>query len=194
MTMFYSGGAAGADEEWCKAAHRWGGHSVIIVSFPGHHVVAPAHARVTCVPPERLKQCDALLTSTARALKRRVPRPGYVRNLLRRNVQIAQGVEAVYAVANIGADGGVAGGTAWVCASHAQHSKEPCLFVFDMAADRWVARFERDAPWRHIDGPPMFTAFCSVALVGNRALTASGKRAIDDIFRKSARRESIANQ
>jgi hypothetical protein len=63
-----------------------------------------------------LKTTDVALSKVAKALKRSLPKPGYVRNLLRRNMHIVKDVGAVFAIGTL--DSSVEGGTAWGCWYH----------------------------------------------------------------------------
>jgi hypothetical protein len=178
-TKITSGGAEGADYVWCTEAIRRN-FDVTLMSFAGHRCNAVEGAAVRILTEETLAETDDQLGRVASALRRKLPQPGYVRNLLRRNMHIVRGADAVFAIGEL-EEHQVAGGTAWGCYYHLLFSREPCLYVFDMKSNRWMRR--RQLLWVQED-PPAITAFASCALIGSRGLSREGRNAIVELLEK----------
>ena len=184
--LMQSGGADGSDYEWAVAALR-AGCRVRAVSFAKHACRAPPGCVVYRAPQDILNHALPELKEVAHALNRRLPQhPGYILDLLLRNILLARNVDAVYAVASIrgGYERGVVdGGTAWACYYHVHTMPIPKLFVFDTLTECWVAYQKGDIP-RWVEclppSPASFAGGC--ALVGTRELTLSVKEAINNVW------------
>ena len=184
--LMQSGGAEGSDYEWAVAALR-AGCRVRAVSFAKHACRAPPGCVVYRAPQASLNDALLELEDLAGALKRPLPKqPGYIRNLLLRNILLARNVDAVYAVASIRGSfekGVVDGGTAWACYYHVHTLEHPKLFVFDTLTECWVA-YQKGATPRWVEclppSPATFAGGC--ALVGTRELTLSVKEAINNVW------------
>lgn len=181
----HSGGAEGSDYEWAVTALQ-AGCRVRAVSFAKHACRAPTGCVVYRAPQDVLDHAFPELQEVARALKRLLPPPGYIRNLLLRNILLARNVDAVYAVASIrgGLDTGVIdGGTAWACYYHVHTMDIPKLFVFDTITECWVAYQKGEVPrWVECLPPSPATFAGGCALVGTRELTQSVKEAINNVW------------
>ncbi len=177
---FCSGGAHGADLEWAQAA-RASGLDVEIMSFHGAKRHVPTGARIREVPPDILRSVDQELLVVSKALGRKLPKPGYTLNLLRRNILVARQARAVYAVTTLTpGDPDIPGGTAWACRYHELFSPRPQLYVYDMATNRWVTRTALG--WVEQAPPPPASHAGKVALIGSRDLTGWGVSAIRSMF------------
>ncbi|KAH9260442.1 hypothetical protein BASA81_001612 [Batrachochytrium salamandrivorans] len=172
-----SGGASGADFEWSLAAAQ-ARLEVEIMSFSGHARRVPAGCVVQELSEAMLREVDQELEAVARGLNRKLPRPGYTRNLLRRNIHIVKHAKAVYAITEL-SKSGISGGTAWGCKYHAMFSPSPQLFVFDMATNKWMSY--RDSMWAE-QVPHSPQEFTDCALIGSRELSEKGKDAIHSLF------------
>lgn len=169
-----SGGAIGADLLWGDCA-SFLGHSVIHWSFARHRTSAPKD-QVVELSEDDLSKSEKHLHRANMKLKRRVPRDTFVLNLLRRNWYQVLPAERVYAIASIGDDGNVAGGTGWAVALfvHVLNKGRPCeCYVFDQDAEAW---FVWKGDWEKIDLPPK--PFGVWAGIGTRKIKPVGEEAI----------------
>ena len=173
-TICVSGGAAGADACWCALA-RTKGLRIQVFSFPGHALRGALPHETNVPPPTVLAGVDHKLKDVAKFLGRSLPRAGYTRDLLRRNVLVAEGVDAVYAITRLEGET-VAGGTAWACAYHVLFAPTPRLYIFDMITERWM---QWKTGWE-ITSPPPVQGRC--ALIGSRDLTKAGHWAMRDVI------------
>lgn len=115
-----SGGALGSDLAWTKTALRYG-MAVEIISFEGHNRNLPGpDTTIIEVPQETLNSWDPELFTASRNLNKKLPQPGYKKNLLLRNVHLAHhnSVRLAFAIADlVWADpihaSVVEGGTGW---------------------------------------------------------------------------------
>ena len=171
-TVFVSGGAAGADLAWTIAA-KSAGFEVEIVSFRGHHCLAPQGCTARELGPEELVGLDPDLARVSRRRNIRLSNTGYVLNLLRRNIYIARDVDAIYAVTKLPP----VGGTAWACIY--AEMEEKGLFVFDLQSTRWMAC--RRGVWVE-EVPQDPRTFGRVGLIGSRFITEAGRVAIKELF------------
>ena len=167
-----SGGAAGADVEWGKAAHA-AGHKVIHWGFTGHKSTAPKD-QIVELSDEQLKISHAAVRDAARALDKNPPkRPGVAQLIQRNYFQVAWSTSC-YAVTAIRTDI-KPGGTAWATVMFAQlHPESRELYIFDQLKNRWVQWNGKD--WDPIDSPPRPTGIW--AGIGSRDLTEGGREAI----------------
>lgn len=176
----FSGGASGADFEWCSVALQCSAADVVIMSFPGHARHTPAGCTVQELSEVVLRATDKELNIVAKNLKRKLPAPGYTLNLLRRNIHIVKDAEAVYAIGELSDSGAISGGTAWGCEYHKTFCFSPNLFFFDMKQERWLSYAK---PGRWIPkSPPSPSKFTTCALIGSRELSVEGREAIHDIL------------
>ena len=174
-----SGGAEGADLQWGMVA-GWAGHRVFHFIFPGHRSRAPEAEKVV-LTEEQLLLADPFLMKANDTLRRRWPvRNPFVASLLRRNYYQVCDAEAVYAVATIGDDGLVTGGTSWACQLFIdRHSGNACpVFVFDQLSEGWFVW--SDFGFVPLEKPPVPSGVW--AGIGSRELNSSGKAAIRDLF------------
>lgn len=169
-----SGGADGADLQFGMCAGT-AGHTVIHWSFDGHNTDCPAQERVV-LSESQLKEADDILPIVAKRLKRVVPSLKRTRNLLRRNFYQINTAERVYAVASIGDDGKVNGGTGWAVEMYKlrHDDRPPELYVFDQSDGLWY--IWNDRFWSRIDAPPKPHGVW--AGIGSRELQTNGKEAI----------------
>ena len=177
--ILFSGGAAGAEAEFGACAERHGVEEVNF-TFDGHRMARTRGVRV--LNHEELLAGDVSLAYVSRLMHRR-----YTDSLLVRKVlqslwyQVNHGQE-IYVIGVILDDQTVRGGTGWG-AEFAKLCNKP-LYVFDQEKTGWF-RWTGD-DWQAADGAdqpivthPHFTG------TGTRNVTAAGKQAIEDLFRRS---------
>jgi hypothetical protein len=166
-----SGGADGADFEWGEAALA-AGHEVVHWTFANHR--SKAQHGITVLSESQLELALPRLVQANKTLKRKIPRPGFVRNLLARNWYQVADAERVYAVASI-VNGQVTGGTAWATQMFIDRKQGlPCAcFVFDQYRGQWYC-WKGD--WKPIDQPPEPQGI--YAAIGSRKLLDLGRNAI----------------
>ncbi len=152
IDVCFSGGARGADCAWGALAQHLK-HRVMHFSFAGHRTPAPRAERVI-LSPAQLREADPYLLAASRALHRAwPPRTHYAAHLLQRDWHQVKDSERVYAVASLGADGQIAGGTAWAVAMFiARHHGHACeAFLYDQAGRQWL---QWQGAWHAIAAPP----------------------------------------
>jgi hypothetical protein len=172
-----SGGADGADLMWGMVAGSVG-HQVYHFIFPGHRSKAP-QSELVVLTPEMLAVADPFLERANKTLKRKWPVSNpWVGNLLRRNYYQIRDSESVYAVAAIGKDGLIVGGTSWATTMMIDlHGDNSRVYVFDQTLETW---FSWQGLWIPIDRPPVPTGVW--AGIGSRDLKQSGKEAIRNLL------------
>ncbi len=171
--MCLSGGAVGADVLWGDYASLRG-DDVAHFIFRGHRSKAPAHQLVV-LSEDQLELADQYLRRANRTLGRSLGKPGFVRNLLRRNWYQVQYTDRVYAVSGMDVEG-VQGGTAWATQMFIdRHNGLPCeCYVFDQNTGEW---FVWKGEWAHIASPP--SPYGVWTGIGSRVLKPSGEKAIE---------------
>lgn len=175
LPLCLSGGAAGADLQWGMNAGK-AGHQVIHFSFSGHNTSAPA-VEVVRLTEQQLREADEHLHRANLTLKRRFPTQSPATNsLLRRNWFQVRDAGSVYAVSTI-EKGLVAGGTAWAVQMYLDRGGREA-FVFDQAADRWMAW---EDGWVEVKTVPKPHGIW--AGIGTRDLKQNGKQAIRTLLR-----------
>lgn len=170
-----SGGAEGADQQWGMTAGR-AGHTVFHFSFRGHRPRVPPGEVVTLSDAQLLEADPYLLRANATLRRTFPPKNPYAASLLRRNWYQVRDAQAVYAVATLGKDGLVSGGTAWAVQMFLdRHEGGACAaHLFDQATGRWHVWGE--AGWRVVDAvPPPEGVWAGI---GSRDLRDDGKAAI----------------
>lgn len=192
MTSIVTGGAYGADLVFATAAVDCN-VPVTIVSFEGHRCIGPRGCTLRKLTASELAACDAALAQTASALRRAVPSGSgcYVLNLLRRNMAIVGGRDALVAVGKFDRDGNVDGGTAWGVQRYIHAGSGP-VFFFDQGSARWLLWNREERTWTAMPSAPTIDAVGSVtdasvveiACIGSRELTKDGSLAIQAFFKQ----------
>jgi hypothetical protein len=183
--ILLSGGAAGADTAFGKAAHK-AGHQVVHWSFNGHKVKLKNN--VYALTDEQLKEADPFLIRANKSIVRTFPASSeHTNNLLRRNYFQVKWSQSVYAVSSFTDDSSmmkVFGGTAWAIQLYADrflYDREPfdnChLYLFDQKSDQW---FQWNRSWTKIQTPPCPQGV--YAGIGSRELTDAGLAAINSLY------------
>jgi ribosomal protein L20A (L18A) len=177
--ILFSGAAPGAEAEFGACAERHGIEEVNF-TFDGHTEARRRGIRV--LNHEELQAGDVSLEYVSRLMNRRYTDSPTIRKILQTLwYQVNHGQE-IYVVGAIQADKTVRGGTGWG-AEFAKLCNKP-LFVFDQDHDAW-------SRWTGDDWEPIEAAAAPVIShshfsgTGTRTLRDNGKKAIDDLFRRS---------
>lgn len=185
--ILLSGGAAGADTAFGKAAHK-AGHQVVHWSFNGHK--SKLKNDIYALTEDQLKDADPYLIRANKGIIRTFPATSeHTNNLLRRNYYQVKWSQSVYAVSRFTTDSSmlkVFGGTAWAIQLYADrflYDQEPfdkCnLFLFDQDSNKW---FKWNRIWAEIEKPPNPQGV--YAGIGSRELTDTGLAAINSLYVK----------
>jgi hypothetical protein len=174
--ILFSGAAPGAESHFGLCAEKMGIDEVNY-SFEGHEHIRNRGIRI--LNHEELKQGDISLTYASSLMNREYPKTPTFRKILQTIwYQINSGQE-IYVVGKILDDKTVKGGTGWG-AEFAKICNKP-LFVFDQNENRWFSWNKVD--WITTNEPtitvPHFTG------TGTRLLKENGKKAIDDLMKRS---------
>lgn len=183
--ILLSGGAAGADTAFGKAAQK-AGHQVVHWSFNGHKVKLKND--VYALSDDQLKEADPFLIRANKSIIRTFPATSeHTNNLLRRNYYQVKWSQSVYAISSFTDDSSmlkVFGGTAWAIQLYAdrflydRESFNNChLYFFDQKSDQW---FKWYRSWIKIQKPP--TPNGVYAGIGSRELTDAGLAAINSLY------------
>lgn len=170
----HTGGCNGADLAFRRT---FPGH-VIVYTFPGHKTAFTGGADIMADPAD-----EVLLVETARRLIRGVGRPGYIHNLLLRNMTMvrlaAEHKSAVLvAVGRMEGPQSITGGTAWGCKAWQTEGTGPAFF-FDQASETWHQLDETRRLWQVMGMErPCLDGVEHLVGIGSRELTAAGKAAI----------------
>lgn len=169
----YSGGAVGADTLFTECAEKVN-HNFINYIFEKHHSKCK---NLHTLKHEELILADDDLIKANKTIKRRFPTSNpFVNSLLRRNWWQIKETERVYAVAKIGYDGIVKGGTSWAV----QLAIDKCLpeiyiYDFDNTGERigqncWKT-WDAFEGWKQIDFDKIPKPFGKYTGIGSRELT-----------------------
>src|SRR6187401_470461 len=179
--ILFSGGALGAEEAFGACAESFGIEEVNF-SFDGHK---PARARgIRVLNHEELYAGEVSLAYVSRLMNRRYPDTPTFRKVLQSIwYQVNHGQE-IYVIGHILEDGTVRGGTGWG-AEFAKLCNKP-LHVFDQEKNSWFSWTGEDWEKRSSANGPIITHVHFTG-TGTRKIQANGKRAIDDLFKRSFR-------
>lgn len=172
---FYSGGHEGAEAEFGRQAERYGIREINF-TFEGH---APARKRgLTLLSPEALKRGAISMEIVSLRMGRTFSRETQIRRVIQTIFHMVNMGHQVFAVGWIQPDDTVKGGTGWAV-ELGKLFKRP-LSVYDLTRVDWFTWQEN--AW-HRDTPEIrhetFTG------TGTRQLTRAGRKAIEDLFRRS---------
>jgi len=195
MQKLVTGGARGADAVFSANSPA----PVKIWSFDGHWIDKNVYmAEIAKLGDKERKLANGLLAQAAKDIGRHIPHKGA--DLLRRNVMVALEAEKMYAVApleprkktknSIGVDGG----TGWTCQLFVNmlrdkldpENKSPVYLPLFLFTHKWKQSVYVEGEFTWEDPiPDVFRPSGVVAGVGARALSESGKRAIEDLMRNT---------
>ena len=174
-----SGAAAGADAYWSALAARRG-DAVVHWSFAGHRR-ARCSGEVAALSFDAMALADAHLIRASRTLRRPwPPRSDYAAALLRRNYFQVAWSNAVYAVADLGEDRRIAGGTSWTVQLFLDRfAQGDCpAFLFAQESGCWLTWC--DGAWEPSGSPPAPEGIW--AGIGTRDLRDAGAAAMDELM------------
>jgi hypothetical protein len=172
-----SGGGKGAEAAFGECAERWG-MTEINFTFQGHRLLERGRGTVV-LDDKELKKGDFSLIYVSKRLNRVLSEIPLVRNVLQTIWHQVSHASQVFVVGAVQDDNTVRGGTGWG-AELARLWKKP-LFVFDQNKGTWLKW--SGAAWE-LAGHPSITHE-SFAGIGTQHLTEDGRRAIEDLFRRS---------
>jgi len=177
--ILFSGGAPGAEAAFGECAERHGIEEVNF-TFDGHPIARPRGVRV--LNHEELQAGDVSLAYVSRLMHRRYTGAPTIRKVLQTLWYLVNSGQEIYVIGTILEDGTVRGGTGWG-AEFAKLCNKP-LRVFDQAKDAWFFWTGEDWEKRSSVNAPILshTHFTGT---GTRTLRANGKRAIEELFKRS---------
>ena len=171
-----SGGAGGAEAVFGEAAERWGLNEVNF-SFPERETVRKRGlVELSEAELERGSVSEAYVKAQ---LRRSFPKTEKFQRLLKSIWHQVATAGEVFVIGQIQDDDTVKGGTGWA-AELARHFGKR-LHVFDQNKDAWF-HWSEDT-WAKVEAPKISrTRFTGT---GTRLVSASGKKAIDELFARS---------
>ena len=171
----YSGGLRGAEAEFGINAEKKGIREVNF-SFKGHQMDRIKDVKV--LTDEELKQGDVSMTIVSQRMGRTYAQAEKIRRVIQSIFHIVNKGHQVFAVGWIQPDGTVKGGTGWAV-ELAKFFNRP-LSVFDQDQNKWFTwsgiAWEEDTP---------VISQNTFAGTGTRYLTNDGKKAIEELFKRS---------
>jgi hypothetical protein len=186
--ILFSGGATGAEAEFCLNAEKHGIEEVNF-TFEGHNIVRTRGLRV--LNHEELQNGDVSLAYVSKLMNRRYTDSPTLRKILQTIwYQINNGQE-IYVIGNILPDNTVNGGTGWG-AEFAKLCNKP-LYVFDQEKDAWFSWDENNWVKRVSNDEPVITHVHFTG-TGTRFLQENGKKAIEALFNRSFALKSTAGK
>jgi len=175
FTLF-SGGAQGAETQFGKLAEYYG-IGEINYTFEGHRIERTRGVRV--LTNEELTKKDVSLTYVSKLLNRKFTNAEKMRKVLQTIMHQIESGHQIFVVGTIQEDGTVKGGTGWGAEFAKICNKE--LYVFGQKKNGWF-KWEHGA-WVSFETPVItdqhFTG------TGTRFLEENGKKALEDLFRRS---------
>lgn len=177
FTLF-SGGSKGAETAFGECAERWGMEEV-------NYTFAEQRFRerrrgVVVLSEAELARGDFSLVYVSKRLGRVLSEIPLVRSVLQTIWYQVNGANQVFVVGAIQDDGTVRGGTGWG-AELARLWKKP-LWVFDQTKRTW---FRWGGKSWDLAAPAPVISSENFAGLGTQSLTEDGRRAIEDLFRRS---------
>jgi hypothetical protein len=173
--VLYSGGLQGAEAAFGAAAER---HAVAEVNFTFEGREVARRRGLRTLTPEELMSGDVSLQYVSKLMHRHYPNTNYIKRVLQTIWHQVNNAQEIYVVGAILDDDTVKGGTGWG-AEFAKLCNKP-LFVFDQTSNSWK-RWDGSV-WQSYEPVIDHQHFAGT---GTRNLTDTGKRAIDDLFKRS---------
>jgi len=174
--ILYSGGALGAESCFGEFAEKYGIDEVNF-SFEGHETGRTRGIRI--LNHEELKQGDVSLTYISTLMHRTYPNTAVLRKILQTIWFQINSSQEIFVIGTILADNTVRGGTGW----GAEFAKlcNKMLYVFDQEKNSWF-KWNRTNWEEHPD--PTITNI-HFAGTGTRNLNENGKKAIEELYKRS---------
>jgi hypothetical protein len=174
--ILYSGGAAGAETFFGENAEKHGIDEVNF-SFEGHKIARTRGLRI--LTHEELKNGDVSMTYVAGLMHRTYPNTDSIRKILQTIWFQVNNSQEIFVIGHILEDNTVKGGTGW----GAEFAKlcNKTLYVFDQKKHGWF-KWNKDK-WEDFSNPVISNAH--FAGTGTRTLTDEGKKAIEELYKRS---------
>ena len=179
--ILFSGAAPGAEAEFGACAERHGIEEVNF-TFEGHTEARRRGIRV--LNHEELQAGDVSLEYVSKLMHRRYTDSPTLRKVLQTIWYQVNAGQEIYVVGVILDDGTVRGGTGWG-AEFAKLCNKP-LHVFDQEKNSWFSWTGEGWEKRSSANGPIITHVHFTG-TGTRKIQANGKRAIEDLFKRSFR-------
>jgi hypothetical protein len=177
--ILFSGGAQGAEAEFGACAEKFGIEEVNF-TFEGHTIVR--HRGLRVLNHEELKNGDVSLEYISRLMNRRYTDNVTFRKILQTIWYQINNAQEIFVVGEILPDKTVKGGTGWG-AEFSKLCNKP-LHVFDQKQRTWFTWNKLD--WtEHKTGTEPVVMHAHFAGGGTRLLGDMGKKAIEELFRRS---------
>ena len=174
--ILFSGAANGAEAEFGAAAERWGIEEVNF-TFEGHNDAR--HRGIRVLTHGELKHGDVSLAYVEKLMHRKYPDTPLFRKVLQTIWHQVNSGREVFLIGRVKDDDTVEGGTG-VSAEYAKFFNKPC-HVFDQEKNHWM-RWTGER-WERQDEPVITE--CHFTGTGTRFITENGRKAIDDLFRRT---------
>jgi len=177
--ILFSGGAPGAEAAFgaCAESH---GIEEVNFTFEGHKIAR--HRGVRVLNHEELQSGDVSLAYVSRLMHRRYADAPTIRKVLQTVWYQVNNGQEIYVIGTVLDDGTVRGGTGWG-AEFAKLCNKP-LHVFDQEKNSWFSWTGEDWDKRTSANGPLIS-HVHITGTGTRKLQANGKRAIEDLFKRS---------
>lgn len=172
---FYSGGHQGAEAAFGLQAEACGIREINF-AYPGQ--VVERQCGLTLLGPEALKKGAISMEIVSLRMGRTYSREAEIRKVLQTIFHMVNMGHQVFSIGWIQPDGTVKGGTGWAVELGKWFNRP--LSVFDLSQNRWFSwradDWQADTP---LIAHPTFTG------TGTRELSANGRQAIADLFRRT---------
>jgi hypothetical protein len=174
--ILYSGGALGAESCFGEFAEKYGIDEVNF-SFEGHETGRTRGIRI--LNHEELKQGDVSMTYVSALMHRTYPNTAVLRKILQTIWFQINSSQEIFVIGTILEDNTVKGGTGW----GAEFAKlcNKTLYVFDQVKNSWF-KWNR-TNW--VESPDPVITNIHFAGTGTRILNDNGRKAIEDLFKRS---------
>ncbi|MFC2131784.1 hypothetical protein ACFLSQ_10145 [Bacteroidota bacterium] len=174
--ILYSGGATGAESCFGEFAEKYGIDEVNF-SFEGHDTGRTRGIRI--LNHEELKKGDVSLTYVSGLMHRIYPNTAVLRKILQTIWFQINSSQEIFVIGTILADNTVKGGTGW----GAEFAKlcNKTLYVFDQEKNSWF-KWNR-TNW--VEHPVPTITNIHFAGTGTRNLNENGKKAIEELYKRS---------
>ena len=174
--ILYSTGSRGAESCFGEFAEKYGIDEVNF-SFEGHDRGRIRGIRV--LNHEELKQGDVSLTYVSSLLHRTYPDTTFIRKVLQTIWYQINNSQEIFVIGTILEDNTVRGGTGW----GAEFAKicNKTIYVFDQEKNNWFKWNRTD--WVEFPEPKITNIH--FAGTGTRFLTENGRKAIEDLYKRS---------
>lgn len=177
-SMFFSGGAAGADRAWSDLITSKG-FSMIVMSFKGHRGSFNKNDTIVQLSDEQLAEAKPWIAKAAKSRNQTPSSSPYVF----RDWFIVKNADAIVAIGKMNG-GFVEGGTGWTWQMYLEKDPVMLAWIFDQNSNRWFAWFGGSGSgWVNAPhGPPPLRSLGRVALIGSRDLTPEGLKALQSVI------------